>query len=121
MLAAAAVGPGFDLFCRPRATQIRIEVSLTNINKMRIKFQAVAACMSICRCLFYNTFLSFFLFCLFSLASLPHIQKQHCCICGVCLQSQCHITGFQWALQVPGELSLCLATLPQPQPRLSGK
>lgn len=52
--------------------------------------------------------------------SVPDIQKQHCCICCVCLQSQCHITGFPWALQVPGELPVGLAALPQPQPRLSG-
>ena len=32
----------------------------------------------------------------------PDIQKQHCCLRGVCLQPQCHHTGFQRALQVPG-------------------
>lgn len=38
----------------------------------------------------------------------------------MCLQSQCHITGFQRALQVPGELAVSVAALPQPQPGLSG-
>lgn len=55
-----------------------------------------------------------------SLFPVSLVQKQHCCICGVCLQSQCHITGFQRALQVPGELAVSVAALPQPQPGLSG-
>lgn len=49
------------------------------------------------------------------------LQKQHCCICGVHLQSQCHSAGFQGALQVPGELPLSVAAVPQPQSRLPGK
>lgn len=51
----------------------------------------------------------------------PHTQEQHRCVCGVCLQPQCHITGFQGALQVPGELAFGMAALPKPQPRLPGK
>lgn len=51
----------------------------------------------------------------------PHTQEQHRCVCGVCLQPQCHITGFQGALQVPGELAFGVAALPEPQPGLPGK
>ena len=52
--------------------------------------------------------------------SLFALQEQHCCICSVCLQPQCHPAGLQRSIQVPRELTLSLAALPQPQPRFPG-
>lgn len=48
-------------------------------------------------------------------------QQQHCRISSVHLQSECYYPSVQWAFQVPGELPLRLAALPQSQPWLSGK
>lgn len=54
----------------------------------------------------------------FSLPRSP--QEQHRRLGCVRLQPQCHLPGLQRALQVPGELTLCLAAVSQPQPQLPG-
>lgn len=47
-------------------------------------------------------------------------QEQHRRLGRVRLQPQRHLPGLQRALQVPGELTLRLAALSQPQPQLPG-
>lgn len=48
-------------------------------------------------------------------------QQQHCRISSVRLQFERYYPSVQWAFQVPGELTLCLAALPQSQSWLPGK
>ena len=127
MPASESLCPVFDLYCWLRAIQ--------TFTSQFYKYQQNLSFLPVLWCPFSkilpsNTSLCFsntpsilpspFVGSLFPYFSLPDIQKQHCCVRGVCLQSQCHITGFQRALQVPGELALSVAALPQPQPRLSG-
>lgn len=108
------------------------EVSCTNTKKCWTDFYlqysppflilVILTLTSVSLCLDIHPFHSLITLCwiLPAFFYLPDIQKQHCCLCSVCLQSQCHITGFQRALQVSGELKVGLAALPKPQPRLSG-
>lgn len=51
----------------------------------------------------------------------PRPQEQHRRLGRLRLQPQRHRAGVPRALQVPGELALGVAALPQPQPGLSGK